>query len=263
MFATILLTSLLAQSAPPAPAPSVPGPTAPVPATAPARAPGAVAPPAPAAKAPASPYVDLLRIEPPVLELGTIMPGERRTGTVRLVNTSKSPVHILKLAPACGCTTTTPAPEQPLEPGASVAIEVTLSAARNASGTIRRVVNVQFEGGGIQAFQLEAKVPASAKPLPPDAPAQAEVALFRLPEAVAGDPGAQEAAERAQDEAVFAVDAALQRAGAVAGIALRLHRETGTLFVHGTPLQVKLARGALAGRLVGIPAAADEPAATP
>ncbi|MFO0895376.1 MAG: DUF1573 domain-containing protein [Phycisphaerales bacterium] len=70
------------------------------------------------------------------------------------------------------------------------------------------------------------------------------VALVRLPAAEAADPAASSAAARAQDEAILAIDEALRTGVGTSGFSLRLHRETGALFIHGSAEQVAAAKAA-------------------
>jgi hypothetical protein len=65
------------------------------------------------------------------------------------------------------------------------------------------------------------------------------VVLFRLP---ATTDGAEAAA---QDEVILAIDAALERAGRSKELRMRLHRETGMLFVHGTDGDLAAVRDAV------------------
>lgn len=66
-----------------------------------------------------------LKIEPSPLDLGEMSPEVAKSGKVKITNTTDHPVKIIKVQPACGCTTTSVPPDA-LAPGASTEMDITI-----------------------------------------------------------------------------------------------------------------------------------------
>lgn len=83
---------------------------------------------------------------PEKLELGWIKPGEKGTGTVKIINTSDQPVHLLRVTSSCSCTVGELAEDQKeLAPGASTELAVTLKGGHNTGPMVQRAY-VWYEG---------------------------------------------------------------------------------------------------------------------
>lgn len=78
------------------------------------------------------------------------------------------------------------------------------------------------------------------------------VAMFRLPRSK-GIPKAATSADAAQDTLIRAIDAGLPRGGLSKQFRMRLHRESGMLFVHGTASDLDAVRAAVRA----LPASSD------
>jgi len=200
------------------------------------------------ARADASLAASSLRFEPAILDLGEMSVGQTGSGKVTVTNTSDAPITIARIVPACGCTKASAAPIEEVKPGASFDVEFTLDAGKRPGVELKRKVAFHVEGAGVATFELKASIRPDAahehgKPF---------VSLIRLKPASAAAREGRESAEREQDAAILAIDAALERAGAVDGIRMKLHRESGALFVHGTAHQIEVAERTIDDRALGL-----------
>ncbi len=73
-----------------------------------------------------SPFV--VRATPAELDLGIGEPGKPKPGKLWLINTGSTPMEIERAKVACGCTTITRFETGPLAPGASMLVELTMTA---------------------------------------------------------------------------------------------------------------------------------------
>lgn len=73
-----------------------------------------------------SPFV--VRVTPSELDLGIGEPGKPKPGKLWLINTGSTPMQIERAKVACGCTTITRFETGPLAPGASMLVELTMTA---------------------------------------------------------------------------------------------------------------------------------------
>lgn len=183
-----------------------------------------------------------LSFTPAVLDLGEMTAGERKTGKLTVRNTSASAVKITRVVPACGCTTLTTVPTEPLQPGASFTVDITVNPGAKAGISLSKVVTFQVEGSNAQVLTVTGHVNAS-----PGAPPASPVAMLRLPAANVGDAVERRRAEAAQDDLIFAIDRQIAKAPRSAEFRLKLHRETGMLFVQGSAAEVALVK-AIAAR---------------
>jgi ankyrin repeat protein len=72
--------------------------------------------------------------EPTLLELGEMGPGESRTGTITLRNTTERPIRVVDCRTSCGCTVTDGCPRgRELEPGEEVGVEIRLTGGQRAA----------------------------------------------------------------------------------------------------------------------------------
>lgn len=140
-------------------------------------------PPPPTAGSGFVPGPPPIRPEPLALDFGFIPPGETRTGSILLTNTSDRPLTLLAVQPTCSCTTTTDLAGKVLPPGESLSFEATLGASM-VPGPRKATVKILAEGFG-QAMELDVRgevalplraVPSAITP-PPGGPGRARVVL--------------------------------------------------------------------------------------
>lgn len=72
--------------------------------------------------------VFIVRVTPSELDLGIGEPGKPKPGKLWLINTGTAPMQIERAKVACGCTTITRFETGPLAPGASMLVELTMTA---------------------------------------------------------------------------------------------------------------------------------------
>jgi hypothetical protein len=149
----------------------------------------------------------VLKFSPATLELGELVIGTPGKGTLTITNASDTPITIEAIKAGCGCTKVSDPPKGPIAPGASFTVDVTLD-----PGTAHEV--------------------------------ESPVALFRLP-AVPADAADRAAAEAGQDGVIRAIDAGLAPGTRSPEFRMRLHRESGMLFVHGTTEELDAVRAAV------------------
>lgn len=140
------------RTAPPGTRPVRPGEVSPT-----NRAPGAVN----VAKGAADEVVDstpVIRLEPAELDLGEMMPDTPKSGKVKIVNISDKPVTITRAIPSCGCTTPT-WPKDPIPPGGSGEMEITLKPGAKAGIPLTKNVTLQIEGHSPVRYTLRGTVP--------------------------------------------------------------------------------------------------------
>ena len=191
--------------------------------------------PAPAGAPAAAPRV--LRFAPETIEYGEVDPGTPVTATLTITNISNAPVTVEAIKGGCGCTTVTAPPNQPIAPGASFTVSVTMDPGTKPGMSLVKPVHVTIAGGGVQSMQIKAKVKGT--PVPP----AETVTLFRLP-APAGDADRADV-EREQDRLIRAIDARVATDARSGQFRMRLHRESGMLFVHGDAADVDAVRVAV------------------
>jgi hypothetical protein len=191
--------------------------------------------PAPAGAAAAAPRV--LRFTPETIEYGEVEAGTPVTATLTITNISNAPVTVEAIKGGCGCTTVTAPPKQPVAPGASVTVSVTMDPGTKPGASLVKPVHVTLAGGEVQSMQIKAKVKGT-----PVHPAET-VTLFRLP-APAGDADRANV-EREQDRLIRAIDARVATDARSGQFRMRLHRESGMLFVHGDAADVDAVRVAV------------------
>ena len=191
--------------------------------------------PAPAGAPAAAPRV--LRFAPETIEYGEVDPGTPVTATLTITNISNAPVTVEAIKGGCGCTTVTAPTNQPIAPGASFTVSVTMDPGTKPGMSLVKPVHVTIAGGGVQSMQIKAKVKGT--PVPP----AETVTLFRLP-APAGDADRADV-EREQYMIIRAIDARVAKDARSWRFRMRLHRESGMLFVHGDAADVDAVRAAV------------------
>jgi len=269
----------------------------------------------------AAPSTTVLRFDPPTLDLGEMLAGQRKTAVLTVTNVGDAPVAIASMKGGCGCTTLGEYPTDTLPPGASFRVDVTVDPGMRTGiglrkpvhvvladgrvetmyvvGTVKTIIAVSpeqleavgsvvgvdvsvtlasvdgapfritgVEPAGILAlahadiassrFELEIDLEAwesAGRPanitIQTDRPDARElaipvkfadaVAMFRLPAAELGRKGQ----EALQDSLLHEIDARIGESARSSQFRMRLHRESGMLFVHGTIGDLELVRAAV------------------
>lgn len=182
----------------------------------------------------------VLRFSPAVLDLGEMAVGTPKTATLTVTNASDAPITIESVKAGCGCTKVSDAPKGPVAAGGSFTLQVTLDPGAKPGVELVKSLSMVLAGGTVETMQIKARVKDAA---PGEKPAEL-VVLFRLPPAASEDPRRAEI-ERTQDSLIREIDAGMADAGTSEGFRMRLHRETGMLFVHGTPEDLAATREAV------------------
>jgi hypothetical protein len=291
---------------------------APLPATA-----SAEPPVVPADAAPAT-----LRFSPATIDMGEMIAGQQKTVTLTVTNASDAPVTIESMKGGCGCTTLGAFPKDPIAPGASFDVTVTMDPGKRTGIDLKKPVHVALAGGKVETmfivatvktvirvspeavdaieplvgpaptitlanvdgkpFTVTGVVPEGAVKLPADAKPAATfdlafemdawvkagrpativvttdradakeltvpvkvaqaVSMFRLPaanEAADRDAAERVEVERIQDSLLREIDAKIDAPARSGQFRVRLHRESGMLFVYGTDEDLAAMRAAV------------------
>lgn len=100
-----------------------------------------------------------ISFSPDPLDMGEMTAGVAKTTKVTLTNTSSKPVTITKAIPGCGCTTLG-WPKDPIAPGESADIDITLKPGPKQGIRLRKRVTFQIEGHPSQVLNVEGDVAA-------------------------------------------------------------------------------------------------------
>lgn len=100
----------------------------------------------------------VIRFEPPILDLGEMTAEISKTASVTVFNITDQPVVISRLVPSCGCTTAK-APTDPIPPGGSVEIPITLKPGPRQGVTLSKRVTFQLEGQPPVVLTVTGNVP--------------------------------------------------------------------------------------------------------
>jgi ankyrin repeat protein len=101
----------------------------------------------------------VVKVEPEVLDLGEMVVDTAKTGKVKITNISDKPVTIAKAITSCGCTTAG-APKDPIAPGASAEVEITLKPGPKPGVPLSKRVTFQIDGHAPVMVTVQGKVPA-------------------------------------------------------------------------------------------------------
>lgn len=100
----------------------------------------------------------VLAFDPPSVEFGAMLVGKTRHASVKVTNTSDAPVMISRTIPGCPCTKASDPPKEPLAPGASFTIDVSLDGGDYGGAKLRKVVNFMIEGRPTEFLWLHGDV---------------------------------------------------------------------------------------------------------
>jgi len=286
-------------------------------------APMMIAPMAPLTP-PAAPAATIeSRCAPETLDLGEMQVGQPKTMPYTVTNSGTAPITVESIKGGCGCTTVSAPPKDPIAPGASFTVQVTVDPGKRGGIDLVKPLYVAFAGGRVESAQIKGRVnavatatpskidaadaasttksvtvesvdgkafrvtgvaPAGILTVPKDAAAAARieltfsrdaweragkpsslvistdlsgvaeivvpvksaqsVSMFRLPPA-AGEGAARAESETAQAGIIARIDSDLDADARSPEFRMRLHRESGMLFVHGSDAEVDAVRRAV------------------
>ena len=107
----------------------------------------------------------VVKIEPEVLDLGEMVVDTAKSGKVKITNISDKPVTIAKAITSCGCTTAG-APKDPIPPGGSAEVEITLKPGPKPGVPLSKRVTFQIDGHAPMMVTVQGKVPAYINMMP-------------------------------------------------------------------------------------------------
>ncbi len=94
-----------------------------------------------------------VEFDPPILDLGSVVPNKAASGTVRIRNVGDRHVRILSVKPSCKCTTIGDLTGTVIAPGGSVPLEAELEP-QPMTGLRTATISVIFEGAD-EPYQLD------------------------------------------------------------------------------------------------------------
>lgn len=100
----------------------------------------------------------VIRFEPEELDFGEMEVEVAETGKVRIVNISDKPITISRAIPSCGCTTPV-WPKDPIAPGESAEMEVTLKPGSRAGVPLHKTVTLQIDGHAPVRLSVKGQIP--------------------------------------------------------------------------------------------------------
>ena len=106
-----------------------------------------------------------LTLTPSKLVLGIMQPGVPKTGSVTITNNGDKPIQIKKAIASCGCTTPV-WPREPIAPGESAEIEITLKPTTKQGSKLSKRVTLQMVNGAPQVITVEGEVGLFVKMTP-------------------------------------------------------------------------------------------------
>ena len=106
-----------------------------------------------------------LTLSPEKLDLGQMQPGVPKTGTVKITNNGTNSVQIKKAVASCGCTTPN-WPREPIGPGESAEIEITLKPSLKQGQKLNKRVTLQMMAGPPQVITVAGEVGLFVKMAP-------------------------------------------------------------------------------------------------
>ena len=98
-----------------------------------------------------------VEFDPPIADMGEMIAGVAQSMTVKIRNISKEPIRITKAIANCGCTTPS-WPKDPIAPGATGDIEVSMKPGEKAGIRMSKQVTFQFENHPPATLKVEGDV---------------------------------------------------------------------------------------------------------
>lgn len=98
-----------------------------------------------------------LAFDPPLLDLGALVPEVPTVGKVKLRNLTDKPIRIVKAVANCSCTKPN-WPTETIAPGASAETDITMTPGVQQGVKLVKVVSFEIEGGGIENYTVQGDV---------------------------------------------------------------------------------------------------------
>ena len=116
-----------------------------------------------------------LVFDPPILDLGDLVPEVPTVGKVKIRNTTDAPIRIVKAVANCSCTKPN-WPTETIAPGATAETEITMTPGVQQGVKLVKVVTFEIQGGGVENYTVQGDVGLFVKMEPESlkAPATAE-----------------------------------------------------------------------------------------
>lgn len=98
-----------------------------------------------------------LEFDPPVLDLGALVPEVSTTGKVKIRNATDKPIRIVRAVANCSCTKPN-WPTQVIAPGTAAETDITMTPGVQQGVKLVKVVSFEIEGGGIENYTVQGDV---------------------------------------------------------------------------------------------------------
>lgn len=98
-----------------------------------------------------------LQFDPPLLDLGALVPEVSTTGKVKIRNVTDAPLRIVRAVANCTCTKPN-WPSEVIAPGATAETEITMTPGVQQGVKLVKVVSFEIEGGGIETYTVQGDV---------------------------------------------------------------------------------------------------------
>lgn len=98
-----------------------------------------------------------LAFDPPLLDLGALVPEVPTVGKVKLRNLTDKPIRIVKAVANCSCTKPN-WPTETIAPGASAETDITMTPGVQQGVKLVKVVSFEIEGGGVENYTVQGDV---------------------------------------------------------------------------------------------------------
>jgi hypothetical protein len=113
--------------------------------------------PAPAPAPQAALVPARLVFDPPLLDLGALVPEVPTVGKVKIRNVTDAPIRIVKAVANCSCTKPN-WPTETIPPGATAETEITMTPGVQQGVKLTKVVTFEIAGGGVENYTVQGDV---------------------------------------------------------------------------------------------------------
>lgn len=105
----------------------------------------------------AEPVKPTLSFDPPLLDLGALVPEVPTVGRVKIRNLTEKPLRIVRAVANCSCTKPN-WPTETIAPGASAETDITMTPGVAQGVKLVKVVSFEIDGGGIENYTVQGDV---------------------------------------------------------------------------------------------------------
>lgn len=98
-----------------------------------------------------------LEFDPPLLDLGALVPEVATTGKVKIRNTTDKPIRIVRAVANCSCTKPN-WPTEVIAPGSAAETDITMTPGVQQGVKLVKVVSFEIEGGGVENYTVQGDV---------------------------------------------------------------------------------------------------------